>query len=248
MKRVAAALVMLGVGTALGAPAGAATLGGSAHLVWTVGSVTSVSLITDYSAATVQGTTLPTEQASGAGTCAAATGSESANTLTFGMITPPTTAYQGCSYPNAIALGVQSNDSNGYKIYEYANAVPTGTTFCAFPNDTTMNTNATMSSRTAPAAATGTATCATGGTALAAMTGTATGSGYGAPGTAVANGTSNATPTFIPWTSGGYNFVSYASSSPTVQWAGQDVQINVNNAAASGTPATTEIIFAVVPN
>jgi hypothetical protein len=252
---------MLGIATATAAPTMAATtVYGSAQLKYTVNATAAVSIATAYNPATgsILNATAGTILASAAGNCSAAVGEGTAATLTFGGITPPGAGYTGCYYQNAISVGVESNDSNGVKVMEYLDTVPTGTAVCVFPLGTA-NTLAALPAASGasgnPAAYNGTCPTVNSvvGQPLAAPNGSATtgGPGYGAPGAPAGVTTDvNAAPTYVAWTSGGYQVFNGTSanglSGTAFKYIGQDVQMNVNGTAASGA-ATSIITFAVIP-
>ncbi len=249
VKRVAAALVMLGVGTALAAPASAAgtTVYGSAKMTWTVAASAQVALVTDYNTTTVQGTTSPTFGVNGSGSCGAPAG-ETNNTLTFGSVSPGAVGYTGCNYPNAVAVGVNTNDTAGYKVVEYVDsAIPAGTAICAFANGAS-GANAAVTTRTGASVpvAYAAGACAPGGTALTAITAGLTGTGSGAANTPAGNGTLNATPAYTPYTAGGYTLATGTGATTGFAWQGEDVQLNVSFAASTATNST-DIVFAVIP-
>jgi hypothetical protein len=134
LKRSLAATV---IAAALLAPAGpvyAATPSGNAQLRFTSAATLSLAITTQYTAAAAQGNATPTLLPSVAGVCTAI-GSEANFTLTFGALAPRPNVASACLYKNAVAVGVSSNDANGFVVNEYLDAAPTaGLGICAFPN------------------------------------------------------------------------------------------------------------------
>jgi hypothetical protein len=263
VKRAVAALVMLGIATATAAPSMAATtVYGSAQLKYTVNATASVSIAVNYDPTTgsIKNATAGSILPSAAGNCTAAVAEGVNATLTFGGITPPGgAAYTGCYYQNAVSVGVLSNDTNGVKVLEYLDSVPTGTAVCVFPLGTVNTLSALPAASGAsgnPAAYTG-AACPTvnsiAGQALTAPNGSTItgGPNFGAAGAPAGVTTNvNATTSYVAWTAGGVQLFNGAAaaglSGTTYKYVGQDVQMNVNGTAASG--ANTSIItVAVIP-
>jgi hypothetical protein len=252
---------MLGIATATAAPSMAATtVYGSAQLKYTVNATASVSIAVNYDPTTgsIKNATAGSILASAAGNCTAAVAEGTNATLTFGGITPPGgAAYTGCYYQNAISVGVLSNDTNGVKVMEYLDTVPTGTAVCVFPLGTA-NTLAALPAASGasgnPGAYTG-AACPTvnsvAGQLLTGLGAATAGTGFGAVGAPPGVTTNTtATPTATTYTAGGYQLFNGAAaaglSGTTYKYVGQDVQMNVNGTAASG--ANTSIItVAVIP-
>jgi len=226
---------------ALAMPASAATQEGAVQYKWNVAATATMTLVTNYTsgAPAAQGLGANTLLASPAGTCTSGT-SETAFTLTFGQLTPQSAAEASCTYKDAVAATITTNDSSGYKVQEWLDQAPTtGIQFCAFPNNTgvaTLNAPASVDS-TAPAAISGT-TCATGGNLLPAGT-SPTGSGPGNPGTAgIRASTAPTTP---------YTWVSTTTTAASLVY-GEDIQINLAANQAASTTDTSYTIISLVLN
>jgi hypothetical protein len=238
VKRAAKALVALGLTAITIAPSFAATQEGAVKATWNVAATASLTLATNYVTTTgLQGTATQSVQPSVAGTCAAV-GSETALNLSYGQLTPSATVAVGCNYQRAVLASVITNDSLGYKVEEYEEALPTtGITFCAFPNGSTATGAGPASSQSsAPAAYSG--ACASGGTALIAGTAGAPNNGAGQPGTNPANATAPASP---------YDWVSATAATAGTNY-GQDLQINLAANQASSASDFTYIIIELIPN
>ncbi|HTW83015.1 MAG TPA: hypothetical protein VMD91_02970 [Candidatus Sulfotelmatobacter sp.] len=231
----------------------ATTVYGSAQIKYTVNATASVAIATNYT------TAAPWGQAAGAstiysqpaGNCTAGA-AETGATLTFGAITPPTSGYTSCYYKNALLLGVSSNDTSGFKVYEYTDSVATGTAICSYPLNATMAASPTVSGATA--AVTYVASCPTvnsvAGVALVGEGGSTAGTGFGGastPGTGTWDQT--ATPTATTAGAVGSVFFSAATANGSWLYGGQDISFNVSSAAASSTTTQTNVVtLAVVPN
>ncbi|MDB5094095.1 MAG: hypothetical protein JWO85_2196 [Candidatus Eremiobacteraeota bacterium] len=255
MKRAVTALASLGIVTALAAPAFAAQppVYGSVQLKYTVNATAAVSIATNYDPTLPGGpqkATAATINPSVAGVCSAGV-VESTATLTFGGITPPGGAgYNGCLYKNALSIGVLSNDALGVKIYEYVDVLAAGTQICPVQNGTALAASPGASTAVANPPAY-TASCQVGAlgalTAVGAATQGTAGT-FGAAGAPATGGTDVVaapqyttlvgTPTPLTIT-GAVNGAAY-------QFLGQDIQVNVSGAAASGNQ-TSILTIAVVP-
>lgn len=254
---------MVGIGTFMAAPGQAATtVYGSAQLKYTVNATASVSIATNYQTTAPigqQSAAAATILPSAAGNCSAGV-VESIATLTFGGVTPGATptSYTGCYYKNALSIGLNSNDSLGVKVLEYADVQVTGTQICVFNLNGTMGTaapttNPSVSGAAGNPAAYSGAACPTvnsvAGTPLVFNGATTAGTGFGAAGTPPGVTTDvTATPTATTTTAGGTTLYSTAAA-PPVGWNffGQDVQLNVAGNAPSGAQ-TNVITVAVIPN
>lgn len=231
---LASAAAMSGPALAVGTPQY-----GSVKLMWNVSTALTAVIHSSYTAAFAYAApagNLPNP----AGTCQAAPGGSNADlTLDFGPIVPSLTATVACTYLNAVGASVTDNDSAGVKVYEAIDAaLPTGTNLCAFPNTgaafpMTPAASITQSTRTGVGPAVYSAGCAAGGSAVpvaagGAITGTAgTSSVVGGTGETYQNATT-------PYSIGGLNWISTASSNVTAVLAGEDLQLNVGSTATSG--------------
>jgi hypothetical protein len=259
MKRAAAALVMLGLGTAMAIPANAATNQfGSAQIKYTVAATAALSIAVNYSPATgsiqaaVAGTIFP----AGTGSCSAGIAEGANATLTFGSITPPTGATaEECYYSNAVSVGVSTNDSLGYTVQEGVDSVPAGTLICMFP------TNAVPAALPPASGSTGakvtastpsTTTCPTvnavAGVALTATTGQVAPTVFGAAG-APAGVTTNVSATPGSFTGGGVLAYTVAAGAPAAgyKYFGQDIAMNIDGSAASGAGLTRTVFYELIP-
>jgi hypothetical protein len=240
MKRVAYALVALGLTTFTVAPAFAASPQGAVQMKWNVAATASLTLATNYTtAAGAQSLGANTLQGSPtAGVCTSAS-SETALTMTFGALNASPTVETACNYQRAVLANVITNDSSGYKINEWLDQAPTtGIQFCAFPNGSTAAGAGPASVNTSAPAAISGSTCAGSGALLPAGS-AATGTGPGQPGTAgIRSSTAPGTP---------YNWVSATTSTAGLNY-GQDIQINLSANQASSTTDTSYIIIQLVPN
>ncbi|MGD1066569.1 MAG: hypothetical protein ABR975_07110 [Vulcanimicrobiaceae bacterium] len=174
MKRALAALVMLGIATVTAAPSMAATtVYGSAQIKYTINATAQVAIATNYTSTAPYGQSAgaATILASTAGNCAAGV-AETGATLTFGAITPGSSAttYTSCLYKNALLVGVNSNDSTGFKVWEYTDTVASGTVICAYANNTATMAASPVASPATAIAGNGTCAAPTGGAAGTALT------------------------------------------------------------------------------
>lgn len=231
----------------------ASSSSGTAQIQWTSTASANLSIVTQYSTAFAQGVAAPTILPSVAGVCAAPA-SESAYTLTFGALTPSSTASTACLYKNAIAVQVQTNDASGFSVTQYLDNAPTsGVGICAYPNGGASFPLApaigsvSASTRTGnPAAGTFTAgvlsSCSAGGSVVPAGTGGSS-SGGTVPGNPGAAGLAYYSPS-----GSGVNFLT--SATPTVnggalvnEYGGEDVQVNLGAGAGSTLPSQTGIFL-----
>jgi hypothetical protein len=257
VKRAAAALVTLGMAAATCTPAFALNPAAAVKMTWTVAATAQLSIATQYttgSATLTQNLGTPSLLPSVAGACAGS-GSEVADNLTYGSITPSASVEVGCDYQNAVAAEVVTNDSNGYFLNEFlAAAPPAGTTFCAVPNGSTTGTatTTTVSSLSGnPAAATNVTTCAV-GTALVAGTAPVAGSvGQNTPVTGLLGTPGVATPGIETATApGAGNFAwgtSAAATPGTGSFFSEDMQINFAANQASANNQSAFLIIQLIP-
>jgi hypothetical protein len=238
--------------TAMAAPSMAATtVYGSAQLKYTVNATAAVSIAVNYDATgAIQPATASTILPSTAGLCTAGVAEASNATLTFGGITPPTGAgYTGCYYKNAISIGVLTNDTAAVNVYEYVDTLAAGTQICAFKNTPAPAAAPTLSGASGNPAAY-VASCPTvngiAGQALTGLGAATAGTGFGAAGTPAGVTTDvTATPTATTYTAGGYNIQTNGFNGTSYKFVGEDIQMNVSGAAASGA-ATNVITIAVI--
>jgi hypothetical protein len=117
-KRIAA-LAFISALVTTGA-ANAANPTGTVTIKWNTQQLASLSLVTNYSAAGAQQLTAPTIIAQlngGTGACTATgTGSEAANTVNFGNVTPDASNTTDCLYENGVLAKYSTNDSLGYSL------------------------------------------------------------------------------------------------------------------------------------
>jgi hypothetical protein len=239
---------MLASVAALSGPAFAAAsvpLYGSVKLQWNVQPTMNATVHTSYTSAFAYAA--PAGNLSNpAGTCAAAGGASNADlTLDFGNITPSLSATVACTYLNAVGVSVQTNDNNGFQVYEYLDAaLPTGTNLCAFPNTgssfpMTPASSITQSARTGVGPAVYSGACATGGANLAVASGgvlTNAGAAPAQPGKAgVYTGEYSAAAA-----QSGTEIIGQATAAGTAVLAGEDLQLNVGPTATSG--AQTSVV------
>jgi hypothetical protein len=228
----------------------ATTVYGSAQLKYTVNATAAVSIAVNYDATgAIQSGVASTILPSVAGACTAGAPEGTTATLTFGGITPPASGYTGCYYKNAISVGVQSNDTANVTVVEYIDTLAPGTQICAFK----LNTPAAAPTQSGATGNPGpyVAACPTvngvAGTALTGLGVATAGTGFG--GATVTGLTTNtaATPTATTYTAGGYQLYNALGgfSGASFKYIGQDIQMNVSGAAASGA-ATNVITIAVI--
>lgn len=245
---------MLGIATATAAPSVAATtVYGSAQLKYTVNATAQVSIATNYDPAVAGGPQKATAASilpSVAGNCSAGV-AEATATLTFGGITPPGAGYTGCLYQNALSIGLLSNDASGVLVYEYLDVLAAGTQVCVIPNNTALAPKPSASTASGNPAAY-TASCQVAGSlpALTAIGAASQGTAgtFGAAGNPATGGTDvTATPqyTALVGTPGPLTYTG-AVNGAAFQFLGQDIQLNVSGAAASGNK-TSILTIAVVP-
>lgn len=260
MKRFVAATA---IAAALMVPAKCAvassTITGGAQVMWASQASATLALVTQYSGTFVQGTAAPTLLPSAAGVCTPGP-SESAFTISFGSLTPTKGGPSACLYKNALAISVQTNDTNGFVVNEYLDSSPSnGLGICAFPNGGASfplapATALTTSGRTGnPAAGTYTGSnltsCAAGGNIVPAGTG-----GASTGGTVAGNPN---TPGLEYYTASTTVLGMMSSASPTVNggslvamYGGEDIQVNLGPGAPSMPVGATGLYITIqlVPN
>jgi len=242
----------------MAAPAFASTVyEGAAKFGYTLSPSLTAHIATNYapnvaSFSTGSGTILTS---SGGGSCTSpASDAYNSYTLTFGNITPPTIAGAavGCLYQNAIGMSINSNDSNGYTIYETLDTTTTPADYgvCVYhdvSNNVPSTTTMPSGQMTAPSAAyfnfpaLTIAGCLGYGIQLGNASGTVTNAGNGGD-----VGGSGASATVAPTTNSIYAVPSGTVYTGTV-FFGEDVQLNVPIGAPGVTGATHAIIVYFVP-
>lgn len=119
MKRIAA-LALFGALLASVSPAFAANPFGTVTIKWNTQQLATLTLVTNYSAAGAQGLGAPAiwqNQNTGSGTCTAnGAGSEAAQTVNFGNVSPDSAKYTDCLYNNGVLAQYATNDSLGYSL------------------------------------------------------------------------------------------------------------------------------------
>jgi len=192
---------------------------------------------------------------SGGGSCTSpASDAYNSYTLTFGSVTPPTTAGAavGCLYQNAIGMSINSNDSNGYTIYETLDATSTPADYgvCVYhdvANNVPSTTTMPSGQMSPPSAADFNfpaltiAGCLAYGIELGTASGTVTNAGVGGD-----VGGAGASATVTPTSNAIYAVPSGTVYTGTV-FFGEDVQLNVPQGAPGVTSATHAIIVYFVP-
>jgi hypothetical protein len=256
VKRAVAALGAIFIAGAACAPAFASTTEqGAVKFGWTVPASFTAHLASDYKtaqAAFATGTgTIQTSTSAGSGTCTTpATDAFNSFALTFGTITPGTGS-TGCNYQNAIGMSVNTNDANGYNIYETLDvtSAPSNYGVCIFTDGATATATTPASTQgTAPAAATFNASnvataCGGTGTLLGPASGTVTNPGVGGDASLTPTGANAST---VPST-GAIFTVAAGTPATGTNFYGEDVQLNIPSSAPSVTNAAHAVIIYFVP-
>jgi len=237
---------MLASAAAMNGPAMAAAAVsqyGSVKLQWNVAPTMKAIVHTNYTAAFANAGASSVDLSNPAGTCPAAGGAGNADlTIDFGTITPSFAATVACTYTNAVGVSVQSNDNNGFQVYEYLDAaLPAGTNLCAFANDAagtfpvTAAAAISTSTRNGVGPAVYGGACAANGANLT-NAGVVQNAGQGP----VSNANIALAPTAGEYASAaaqtGTEFVNYASAAGSAVLAGEDLQLNVGTTAVTGSP------------
>jgi hypothetical protein len=260
VRRAVAGLGALFISGALAGHALAATTyEGAAKFGYTVNPSLTAHIATNYapnqtSFITGTGTILTS---GGGGSCTSpASDAINSYTLTFGSVTPPTIAGAavGCLYQNAIGMSINSNDSNGYTIYETLDVTggtpPADYGVCVYhdvannvPSTTTMPSGQASPPDAAdfnfPALTI--AGCLGYGIQLGNASGTVTNAGNGGD-----VGGAGASATVTPTSNSIYAVPAGTVYTGTV-FFGEDVQLNVPIGAPGVTGATHAIIVYFVP-
>jgi hypothetical protein len=246
---------MLASAAAMSGPAfaaGTVNQYGSVKLQWNVAVAMNAVIHTNYSSAFAFGGATAAVGSNGSGSCTAAPTGQTDLNILYSTITPSFSGYQGCDYQNAVGVSVQTNDTNGFAVYQYLDtALTAGTALCAFANNaaktfpvTPAATITTTQYTTAPTAYTGTA-CAAGGASLT-NAGTIQNAG-------VAPSAPDPSPTYTgEYASGaagiGSQFLSYTSAAGTAVLGGEDLQLNISSAAPSGNNLSDVLTLQFVAN
>ena len=169
-----AALASFAAVLATMAPALAANPTGTVTIKWDTQSIATMTLTTNYSATGAQGLGAPAifqnvnGGAASAGCTATGAGSEVAQTVNFGFVTPDSAKYVNCLYDNGINAAVATNDTLGYAVNVQETTAPTSPAsymLCLLPNGTYSNTGAVaQSTRTSNALVTSIVTTTASGT------------------------------------------------------------------------------------
>jgi hypothetical protein len=252
VKRALTIAVLLASAAAMSGQAlAAATVNqyGSVKLQWNVAVAMNAVVHTNYTSAFANGGATATVGSNGSGSCTAAPTGNSDLNLVYGTITPSFSGTQGCDYQNAVGVSVQTNDTNGFAVYEYLDtALPAGTNLCAFANDAAKTFPVTAASSitttqygTAPTAYSG--ACASGGAAIT-NAGTIQNAGVAPaqPSATYAGEYASAAADT------GQEFLTYSSAAGTAVLGGEDLQLNVSSSAASGTALTDVMTLQFVAN
>jgi hypothetical protein len=257
VKRALALTAVLASVAAMGSQAlaaGTVNQYGSVKLQWNVSVAMNAVVHTNYTSAFANGgATATVDYPAGAGSCGGAspvsvTGQTDLN-LVYGTITPAFAATTACNYENAVGVSVQTNDSNGFAVYEYLDtALPAGTNLCAFPNNAAKTFPVTAAAAittsqwtTAPTAYSG--ACATGGANL-------TNAG------AIQNAGAAPTQPSAAYTgeyasaaaATGTQFLNYTTSAGAAVLGGEDLQLNIASSAVSGNNISDVMTLQFVAN
>lgn len=242
MKRALALVALLASAAAMSGPALAApavSLYGSVKLQWNVAPAMKATVHTSYTAAFAYAAPAG-NLANPAGTCPAAGGAGNADlTIDYGNIQPSFGATVACTYLNAVGVSVQSNDNNGFEVYQYLDAaLPAGTNLCAFPNTGAAfpmmpGASITTSTRSGVGPAVYGGSCAAGGAAIT-NAGVVQNAGQGP----VSNANISLAPTSGEYASAaaqtGQKMIADPAAAGTAVLAGEDLQMNVGPTATSG--------------
>jgi hypothetical protein len=250
MRTLLAALLLGAVGTT--SVSAAVTSTGSVKYSWTIPAGFTAHIATNYlpGVASFQSGsgTIRQSTSAGSGTCTtSAADTYNSFTLTFGALTPGT-GPTGCTYLQGLGISVNTNDANGYAVYEAVDTPNAGAQFgiCVFSDGGTATATTPASALSAaPAAATFSGASATGcsgsGVLLPSAAGTITnpggagdvGSGTAARSSALPSSALFSVPAGAP--ANGTNFY------------GEDVQLNIPGGAPSLASDTQALIVYFVP-
>jgi hypothetical protein len=260
VKRAAAGLGALFVaGAATIAPAYASTTyEGAVKFGYAITTAFTAHITNDYAVGVTsfqQG--ISNIQTTGSGSCTANSGdTEGPFALSFKTITVSSAGPTACNYQNAIGISVNTNDTNGFNIYESLDATATpsyyGICVTVDHGGTPSSPNTPNSTNNAGGPAVGTfnaasqLTACSAGTLLLPAPAAVTNAGLGgdaalvsAPpaGAYVASGSVPATALYT-----------YATKTSGTVYYGQDVQLNLSTNAPATTAATHAIILYFVPS
>jgi hypothetical protein len=226
---------------------------GAVKFGWTIPASFTAHLASDYKsgvAAFATGTgTIQTSTSTGSGTCTTgATDAFNSFALTFGTVTAGTGA-TGCNYQQGIGISINTNDANGYNVYESLDVTtaPADYGICAFLDGATPTANTPASTQsTAPAAATFNAAavataCAGSGVLLPPATGTVTNPGVGGDVGSATSATATGLPTTPVFT------IPAGTPATGTNFLGEDVQLDIPANAPSVINAAHAIIVYFVP-
>ncbi|MEO6913141.1 MAG: hypothetical protein ABI182_03850 [Candidatus Baltobacteraceae bacterium] len=249
MKRALALAAMLASAAAMSTPALAAGVPqyGSVKLQWNVAVTMNALIHTNYTAAFANGGASATLLGNpGAGQCGVGTGQADFN-LDYGTMTPLSAAEAACTYKNAVAASVQTNDNSGFKVNEYLDAAPPGgSTICAYPNGgaafplTAGALGTSARSGVGPAVFSG--ACDVGGAIVTQGTGGAL-VNAGAGGSQVAG----AGEQYTAPTGGAFTWISNVAAAGVPVFGGEDLQLNLPANAGSGA-ASVVMTVQFIPN
>jgi hypothetical protein len=249
--RTLLALLLLGAVSSASASA-AITTTGTVKYSWTIPAGFTAHIATNYlpGAATFStgSGTIRQSTSAGSGTCTS-TAADAYNsfTLTFGALTPGT-GPTGCTYLQGLGISVNTNDANGYAIYEAVDTPNAGAQFgvCVFPDGGTASASTPASSlAAAPAAATFTGATATGCAGSGVLLNTASGTITNPGGAGDVGSTTAARSSALP--SAALFSVPAGTPANGTNFYGEDVQLNIPGGAPSLASDTQALIVYFVP-
>jgi hypothetical protein len=225
---------------------------------YTVPAAFTAHLASDYKtgqAAFATGTgTIQTSTTANSGTCTTpASDAFNSFTLSYGTVTP-STGVTGCNYQNAIGISVNTNDANGYAIYETLDvtSAPSNYGMCLYTDGATAAATTPASTQaTAPGAATFNGSnvetaCAGAGILVGPASGTVTNAGTGGDVALLTAPPTGAYASTVPSTGAVFTVAAGVPATGT-NFYGEDVQLNIPPAAPSVTAAAHAIIVYFVP-
>jgi len=263
VKRAIAGLGALIIAGATLAPVMAAstTYEGAVKFTYTIPASFTAVLAVDYktgqaSFSTAAAASVQTSGTAGSGTCSTPGTPDAFNSyaLSFGTITP-STGVTGCNYQQGIGISVNTNDANGYAIYETldVSAAPSNYGICVYSDGATATATTPSSTNAGPPGAatfngSNVATaCASGGTLLGPASGTIANAGLGGAVTLESSSPPGANASTAP-SSGALWTVSAGTPATGTNFYGEDVQLDIPPAAPSVTGAAHAIIVYFVAN
>jgi len=260
VKRAIAGLGALIIAGATLAPVMAATnYEGAVKFTYTIPASFTAVLAVDYKTAqsafaTAAAASVQTSTSTGSGSCTTPTSPDQYNSyaLSFGTITPGT-GVTGCNYQQGIGISVNTNDAQGYAIYETLDvtAAPANYGICITTDGATAAaTTPSSTNSSAPGAATfngsNVATSCAVGTLLGPGAATIANAGNGGAVALNQTGT-GASSTTVP-TTGAIWTVAAGTPATGTNFFGEDVQLNIPPAAPSVSGANHAIIVYFVAN